>query len=247
MKINRQDLKFLYSAHLIEKTPLSRKNCPPTKEIINLLRSKLSKKRKLKIIDHMTECYFCYKEFQAILEILREENKLVGASDELAIKDEDIYQNKNGVLKDSSRQRKKSFPFFPRLSWKSIPVFLGLILIITTLSIFIIFLNKGQKNYRSEYYPSIRLLDPIGEKIQKSLLKFRWIEIEESEYYIIEIFDETLLSIWRSNKIYNNYFSLPEEIADKLSKSKRYFWMLTAYFPDGRKIESSIEHFILSD
>lgn len=235
MKINSKDLKLLYSAHLIENTPPSRKNCPLTKEIIDLFRSKLSKKKKSKIIDHVTECYFCYKEFQSILEILREESKLIGAIEELAIKSNQISLNR------------KNISFFQRSSWKFASVFLGSILILSTILIYFVFLNKGQKDYRSKYYPSVHLIDPIGGKIQKTLLKFRWVEIEESEYYIIEIFDETLLPIWRSNKIYTNDFCPPEEIADRFKKKKRYFWMLTAYFPDGRKMESRIEQFILTD
>lgn len=247
MKINSKDLKILYSAHLIENTPPSRKNCPPTKEIINLIRLKLSKKRKAKIIDHVTECYFCYEEFQSILEILREENKLICAINELAIKGNEIPHNKKEIPKDLFPQRNKSIPFFQRLSWKFVSVSLAFILILSTISIFVLFLNRDQNDYRSEYYPSIRLIDPIGGKIQKTLLKFRWVEIEESEYYIIEIFDETLFPVWRSNKIYSNDFTPPEEIADRLKKNKRYFWMLTAYFPDGRKNESRIEQFILID
>ena len=111
----------------------------------------------------------------------------------------------------------------------------------------IIFLNQGRNEIRSEYFPSLQLIEPVGKKLKKTVLKFRWVEIKESEYYVIEIFDETLLSVWRSNKIYNNHFSPPEKLVDNLLKNKTYFWMLTAYFPDGRKIESRVEQFILTN
>ncbi len=236
MKINNEDLKLLYSEYLIENAPISQKKCPSTKEILYLLRSKLSQRRKLKIINHVTNCYYCYRDFQFIFHVLREEKNLITEFDELILSRNEI-----------SPIKKDNISSFPRLSWKSVSIFLGLLLIFSTIFIFILYRNKDRRDYRSEYFPSINLIEPIGGKVQKSLLKFRWVEIKESEYYIIEIFDETLLSIWRSNKIYNNYFSPPERIVDKLEKSKRYFWVLTVYFPDGRKTESRIEHFFLSD
>ena len=84
----------------------------------------------------------------------------------------------------------------------------------------------------------------MKRKYQKSLLKFRWVEIKDSDYYIVELYDETLLPIWRSEKIFNNEIDLPKQILDRLVKNKKYFWMLTAYFPDGKKIESRLEYFI---
>jgi len=247
MKINNNDLKLLYSAYLIENTPLSRKNCPPSAEIIDLLRLKLSRKRRLKIINHLTECFFCYKEFQSLLEIQREESKLIAIANELAIRNHEDSSDKKEILEDPSLEKKESIPFFKRISWKFASVSLGIILILSTILVFFLFLNKTQKDYRSEYYPPLQLIEPVGKKLKKTVLKFRWVEIEGSEYYTVEIFDETLLSIWKSDKIYNNHFSPPEKLIDSLLKSKMYFWMLTAHFPDGQKIESRIELFVLTE
>ena len=247
MKIKNRDLKLLYKAHLIDKAPVSRKNCPSKKDIIDLLRADLPSKIRMKLIDHVSGCFLCYEEFQSILEIQREEVKLINSIESLAVKSDEtskVYK-KNASIQ--SPQKRKSFLFFPRLSRKYAYLFLGAILIFSTILIPIIFLNQGKREYRSDYYPSLQLIEPVGKKLKKTVLKFRWVEIKESEYYVIEIFDETLLSIWKSNKIYENHFSPPEKLMYDLRKSKTYFWMLTAYFPDGRKIESRLEPFILTN
>ena len=71
MKIKHKDLQQLYKYFVMENIPESRKNCPPSKEIINFFRAKLSEKQKTNIIDHITHCYYCAQEFEFILQTLR--------------------------------------------------------------------------------------------------------------------------------------------------------------------------------
>lgn len=247
MKINNDDLKKLYKLYIIETTPPSRKKCPPIIEIINLFRSKLSERQEILIIDHVSSCYYCLQEFEFILKTLRIDKKLNTDVGNLLRKEKcSLLTPKNAVKKDI-HGRKGIITFFPRISRKY--AFLFVITILSISIIITMFLLKYSKKieFRGNYPKSVKLIEPLKKKYSKSLLKFRWLEIKGSEYYIVELFDEALRPIWTSNKIYINSTALPKRIVDILTKNKKYFWILSAYFPDGEKIESRIEYFILTE
>jgi len=246
MKIKNKDLKKLYKAYLIENAPISRKNCPNTKDIINLLRAKLSEKQKSKIIDHITSCYFCSQEFEFILQTLRQEKKLKNEIENLNLNEKRIplTQKKQETKKPDSP--KKISSFYPAWSWKYAPILLGFALIIFLIFSLVIFRNHEKKNYRSTAHTQIKLIKPIKGIYQKSLLEFRWEEIRSVDYFILELFDESLKPIWKSNRIYNNNIVLPKKFIANLPGDNMYFWMVTAYFPDGKMIESRIEDFVLT-
>ena len=106
--------------------------------------------------------------------------------------------------------------------------------------------DQHQKEYRSIYQKSIRLIQPLNDKYSKSSLIFEWEETKNADYYLLELFDQSLMPIWKSKKIHKTKIFLTQKILDDLKENKMYFWMVTAYFPDGKKIESRIEDFILT-
>lgn len=235
MKISNDDLKKMFKSHIIESTLLSRKNCPPINDIINLFRSELSETKKSKIIDHLSSCYYCLQEFEFILKTLRIGKNLSTDIRSLLRKEKIFYR------------RKKLIPFFPWISWKYASLLSGIALLAFLFIIIFTIQNKEKKEFRGNFLTSIKLIEPLKGKYSKSLLKFRWIEIKGSDYYIIELFDEALRPIWKSNKIYTNSVVLPKIVSKKLTENKKYFWILSAYFPDGEKIESRIECFTLTN
>jgi len=244
MKIKNEDLIKLYKAHIMENIPHSRKSCPPSKEIISFFKSKTSEKQKSRIIDHITKCSSCAQEFEFMLQTRREEGKLIEGIGKLLQSEENIaaIKKRRGKKINYLNERRKSF--FPRLSWKYAFILAGVAIIIST---FFVFQNIGKREYRGPDYSQVRLIEPINRKYSKSLLVFKWSEFKDSEYYIIELFDETLFQIWKSSKISKNQAALPTEIAKRLKTNKTYFWMITAFLPDGKKIESEIEEFTLTD
>lgn len=244
MKITDKDLQKLYKAHIVEKIPISRKNCPSQKKFINFFRTKLSEKQRIGLIDHITNCCYCAQEFEFTTQILRDEKKLI---EEIG----NIIQNK-WIKKTAGKSdkgslsylRKRKILFFPALSWKLSLIIFGAVILISAL---IIFQNSERRDYRDKNTQSINLIEPIKGKYSKSLLVFKWNEYNGSDHYILEIFDETLYPVWESNKILKNNFVLPDEIAKKLIGNKTYFWMITAFLADGRKIESKLEEFTVTD
>jgi hypothetical protein len=143
-------------------------------------------------------------------------------------------------------ERKKLISFFPGISWKYASLAVVIVLLISFfISVFLIQSNE-KKELRGNYATSIKLIEPLDGKYSKSLMKFRWVEIKGSEFYIVELFDDALRPIWTSNKIHTNSTILPKRIVDGLAENKKYFWLVTAYLSDGEKIESRIEHFTLT-
>ena len=244
MKIKNKDLMKLYKAHIMENVPPSRKNCPPSKEIISFFRSRTSEKQRSKIIDHITKCSSCAQEFEFMLQTQREEGKLIDDIRKILQTKENMTLNKTRVDKkiiNSSGGRKL---FFPKLSWKYALVLAGVAIIVST---FFVFQNSGKREYRGSDLNRVHLIEPISGKYSTSLLVFKWSKFKDSEYYILELFDETLFQIWKSNRMIKNKAILPAEVAKRLNINKTYFWMVTAFLPDGEKIESEIEEFIMSN
>jgi hypothetical protein len=244
MKIKHNDLQKLYKAYIMDRIPQSQKNCPPPKEIIKFFRLKLSENRKSKLIDHITNCYYCAQEFEFILQTLREQEKLSKEIGRLFCSKNMRVEIEKGIKKDAPQSAKKRWIFFPFLSWKYVlPIFVVAIII----SALIIFKKPEKIEFRDEHFSQISLIEPINGKYFKPSSVFNWTEIKNSAYYILEIFDETLYPVWESNKISKNHYTLSGETARKLIKNKTYFWMVTVYFSDGRKIESALEEFIPID
>ena len=244
MKIKNKDLLKLYKAHIMENIPHSRKSCPPSKEIINFFKSKTLEKRKSRIIDHITKCSSCAQEFEFMLQTRREEGRLIEGIGKLLQSKKNISTIKKRAGKKINHTNERRKLFFPRLSWKYAFILAGVTIIIST---FFVFQNIGKREYRGADPSRVHLIEPINGKYSKSLIVFKWNEFKDSEYYIIELFDETLFQIWKSSKIYKNQATLPAEITKRLNINKTYFWMVTAFLPEGRKIESEIEEFILTD
>jgi len=233
MKISFKDLKRIYRDFIMEKTPLSRKDCPPQEDLIKFSRSKLSEKQKSKIIDHITQCSYCVQEFKFILQILKDEKNLI---EEIG----KVLRAKGDPL--ITRRNKKIF--FPILSWKYVSLFIGAIIIIFTV---IIFTNLEKREYRGPNLRQIYLIEPVNKKYSKSSLIFKWDSVKSSEYYVLELFDQTLYPVWKSQRIFKTQVALPREIANRLKENKTYFWMVTAFLHQGGKIESRLEKFTLSN
>jgi hypothetical protein len=140
-------------------------------------------------------------------------------------------------------KKQKQFLLF-LLKWKYAYLILGVIILF---SVLIIFQQLKNKEYRSIDSKQINLIEPLNERYSKSSILFRWKESKNSNYYVLELFDESLLPVWRSEKIFKDFISLPNEIIEKLDENKTYYWMITAFLQNGKKVESKMEKFTVID
>ena len=109
MKINLQEMRKIYQSHIKESTQMKRKNCPSPEILFACLRNKTSKRNKKRVIEHISNCRFCMEEFQFILEIHRDEMKLLQKISHLI----------NGHSKKSRTERKKFFLASSILFWSN--------------------------------------------------------------------------------------------------------------------------------
>lgn len=242
MKISINDFQLAYIASLSNKIPNSRKNCPSLKKLKASFSPKTSEKQKTNIIDHVTNCYFCVQEFQLIFYILRYEKKLNKELISLSPPKNEIHGIKRIIKKSVSKLTKTQKKIQPFFNWKYAYLLFGTTILILALTLL---KNANNGGYRNVDFKRIDLVEPLNEKHSKSSLLFKWNECKESNYYVLDLFDETLLPIWRSKKIFNEYISLPKEMVECLEKNKNYYWMITAFLPGGKKVESNIEGFKL--
>jgi hypothetical protein len=223
LKINLEELQSIYKAYILENTLISRKNCPSFKKLISFFTSTTSKKQKINIVDHVTLNKDLYKLLFA--------------------KKSKSYTKKTAQKSILKPEKQKKFLQF-LLKWKYASLLLGVLILISTL---IIFQNLKNKEYRTIDFKQINLIEPLNEKYSKSSLLFKWKEFKNSNYYVLELFDESLLPVWKSEKIFKDFVSPPKEIIEKLDENKTYYWMITALLHNGEKVESNMEKFIVID
>lgn len=233
MKLNSRDLREAYQADIKDEIPKTRKFCPSPKEMLHLFRSRKSENKKAKIVDHITNCYYCSQEFEFIIEALRYEKKLNNIAEEFTAK-----KGKNPALKYSI-----SHSFFSRFKWGYSTLIASCVLVFSLTAIFIVFKKVESSKYRGTFINQIELIKPRKKMLTQSTMAFEWEAVRGADYYVLEIFDETLYPIWTSEKIIVNSIILPRETSYRLESNKSYYWMVTAFLQSGIKKESMLKEF----
>jgi len=221
MKIDDEDLRRLFRAPFPVECPELRKQCPAKKDIVAFFRPRISRKRKYRIIDHISSCALCSEEFAFLLQIHRQQEKLI-------------------------RNIKKEMPTsFPRLFLLQYAPFAAGLFLFVLVSLFL-YRYSPPHHSRSLKNESIRLLHPCGRTTLTSPVLFKWNSELEAEYYILEIFDTSLRPFWRFSDIDSNSYLLPLDIISRMKIQEPYYWIITAVDSTGQKIESKIQVFILN-
>jgi hypothetical protein len=245
MKITYNDLKMAYKAHIQRYIPASREGCPSEESILRVFEESLSPEKKEEIVDHVVKCAYCLREFELFLALVRDESK---AAEEIS-----------GFLKERSRDanppRKKpkiwgiisgsgiQHPPLWRIATISLVLLIitGLLLISTKL-IFKPSLDEERGRLRDQ----VRLISPSQGQVGTFPLIFRWQKVTGAELYQLEIFDDSLSPLWKSPQIFVLFYELPPKVTEAIKENKVYFWMVTAFLPNGVKRESPLETFILT-
>ena len=226
MKISDDNLKALYREYLKETAPSSREICPGPEAILRSLRSPHYSKRKAKILNHVSHCFHCAEEFDYILNTLREEKEL----------NQGIGKTAFGTSANNS-QSSNSRKFL-----KLVPAVAVLFVVFISIGYFALRYIQDRE-LRAFRTSPLKLEDPVNRSIVANNFVFKWAKITKVNYYIIEVFDESLLPIWKSEDLYSTQKKPPQELVKKLDINKSYFWMVTAIFPDGKRLESRLEEF----
>lgn len=235
MKLTDVDLRQLYLSNLEDEIPPTRKECPSPKELLRLFRTKKPDKKKTRIIGHITKCFYCANEFEFIIKALRYETQMNVVAKKLLLAKKENFESKNLIHRIFSMQS----------SWKIASFIVLAFAVFTFISIYTLSLKQKNPIYRATSHSQIKLIQPEKAKISKTSLSFRWEHVTSSDYYVLEIFDESLYQLWKSPKITETSTILPHKITSGMQKNKTYFWMVTVFFANGKVIESPLQEFYL--
>jgi len=231
MKIKTNEIKSIYRTYIDRNSNVSREDCPSVDEIINLLRSELSRRKKKRLLNHIQECPFCIKEVQAIIQILKEENKFINQTSELP------------RFKKSRIKTKKAVSLLFCFSWKQISAFALSLLFIFAVSLSLHKILNKQK-YRGSSQAAIKIVKPHKRIIiYENDIRFKWNHIPENKFYKAVLFDESLYPIWESERLTNNSVKLPFEVYKGMKHKTTYFLLVTSHLNNGKKIESQFKEF----
>lgn len=230
MNLKDEDLRRLYRSYITVRTPGNRKGCPSLESLVLFFESRARTRKKLKIIDHITNCSPCAKEFDFLLELQRYQNQMI----QQAQRAQPIKQS----VISWPALLKRAGPL-----WRFSPVFIGAMLVIA--SLVIIIQKWGRFDRVRATSSSVALIQPNQKHPASSPLMFKWKEVNGAEKYILELYDEALLQIWKSSEIPLPHLILSEDIASRLQSNKSYFWMITAYRKKEKLAESELVRFII--
>jgi len=232
MKIDQSELKKIIKELPHKKTSQTKTNCSSPKKLIALLRFELSDRKRSKVIDHLMDCGTCAQEIKFVNEILTAE---INFDKEAA----QIVTGRN----QASRKKGKFVQFpIPKLSWSSVRVVAALTTVILISSMF--FLIKTNKPaIERDTIPQLNQISPDNTSLSLSELIFQWENIPDSDYYMVEVVDDSLNFVWRSERILENKIIPSAELKELLKQETTYLWMVTCFLKNGKKVESDLAKF----
>jgi hypothetical protein len=176
---------------------------------------------KKNIIDHITACSYCREEFELLLELKK-------------------WQSASGA---SSPDELGAVSFGRPFMWRYACFLFGLLLMLSAY-----YLNIKQFDFVEGTRTSeqrILLIAPAQVHTFPKQLIFRWQEESDSQYYILDLFDNSLLPVWTSQQILDVQIQLPGEILSRLKSGNYYFWMITAFSSTHKISESELRRFLV--
>lgn len=229
MKTDNRTLAELFTEYIELSTPLLRDDCPSSESLANSFIPSTSLREKKRIADHISYCKSCRDVFMILLNIQQSET-----SSEIA----QHGRERKGYANNIFSKLLNISPLF-RFSC----VFVGLVLLATS-ALLIIQNQDFSRTYRSRG-AGINIVYPVTTHPISKKLIFQWKQQLESNYYVLELFDEALLPLWTSQKVDELQIQLPDDIYSSLYIGKSYFWMVTGFSEDLKIDESPLTRFVL--
>lgn len=228
--MENDDIKKLYQQYVSSKIPDNRNECPSPIALLDSFESSTSLRYKKHIIDHLSECLFCSEEFELLLELHRYQASSAMEISDISSLNSTIYKQEP-VCAGS------------RIIWRYAYLLFGLVLVLSAY-LLIIQRNLVLEVKRTSEQRILLYTPALVHTFPKPLV-FRWQEQPNSQYYILELFDNSLLSVWTSQKIYNIQTQLPDDISSRLHSGNYYFWMITAFSSTQKISESELLRFLV--
>ena len=108
-----------------------------------------------------------------------------------------------------------------------------------TIIIFKTSFDSRKETLRGRQKKIFELISPKGEITEKHLV-FKWNPLPETKEYEVQLMNEELIKIWISKKIPHTTIKFPQDLYQKITKNKIYYWKVIAYLDDGSIIKSGV-------
>lgn len=233
MKINQSDLKEVYANYLKDRKVTSGESCPSNENLILWLRSKLPKREKNKITDHLVNCYDCAQEVKWLLDRIRKENGI-------------IHEIKQHIDANYAEQLRKARVPPRRLSWKIVS-FTSTLVLLAAIATFSVFYFSSKSGTRRGVPSDLVLVSPVDKFYAAGGLKFVWKGLPNAKYYLVNVFNASFAPIWRSDTIILNEVIPSKDLLQKLFPKESYYWMVTAVLKNEAEVKSKLKEFKIKE
>jgi hypothetical protein len=202
-----------------ENGDYQRADCPSAETLLQFQRTKLSRKEEETIRRHIVGCAACAQDSLLIAKTLKHEKSLI------------------------REMREKYF----KKSWHGIFAFRYVATGLVIVFIGIIALNNLKNRAVVDEHQmrgiEITTIEPVQVLKADGQVAFRWKAVPKNEFYVVEIYGDSLEFLWKSDKIHEEFYSLPENFLRTLKAGKQYAWTVTAHFTDARTLKSALAEF----
>ena len=223
--MNIRSIRRLYRSLVLAKVPATRASCPSVSALREAFEETTRREIKDSIVDHISGCSECAREFVFIRTVRGREERLAEA------------------LWKASHPRTRVRVPHPRPAWAGV---MGIALIGVLLPALLFHgPRRAGEEPRSEASVVPVAITPAGRVPSGSSLIFKWKPITGAEAYLVEIYDVSLRLTWESPPVGTNALSLPGAIEGQLAGGKTYFWSVTAILDEDRVAESRLQWFII--
>jgi hypothetical protein len=218
-----RSLRLLYRSLVSSRIPATRARCPSVTGLRESFGPRMSSEAKDAIIDHISGCAECAREFEFIRAVAGHEDRLATAI---------------------SRARDSRRPFlsvFARPVWAGILG--GIILGLALSNVLVIRNGSPVEGPRSQARLPPEAIAPAGRVESRTFQIFRWKPVPEARSYVIEIYDESLRLLWESPTVTTAAVSVPESVKGRLAQGGVFYWSITAIMAENLINESGLQWF----
>lgn len=224
MKKEDEKLKSIFLSEHLKDGPDSRKGCPTPEDLVRSFDPETAFEIKLKIVDHVSQCPACQREFELIknsYHLVRQvENK--------------ILKKRIGLLSRLKLILSNSLSI-----WKLVTVSIVFLIVISGLYFGINYRKSLEIRRGPNYSEFLGLSEEIKLSGQSSIV-LSWQPAVGAMFYRVEIFDENMTFLWQSHNLTETSLVLPKTLTDMLKNKQFFFWQLVIYSNDRRLIECPV-------
>lgn len=230
MKYDDDLLKAAFQAGMATPGPRDRRGCPSPESLARSFEPRASRREKRRIIDHLATCSFCREEFEFYheLQVFHKELQIEYEEDDHAEAIDTIAKGGRSLVR-------------PLLNYVSL--LLGFIIISS--AVILLFKSVNISETERSKPSAVILAYPTSSHHMSEELTFQWKPYPSAQYYVLELFNDSLEPLWTSPPIQGLQIRLPRELGDEIKPGSHYYWMITAYSGPSKTGESKLMPFVI--